>query len=89
MTGRPIGSLATAGFGTALGVIRALSEKGRLEACYCTETRPYNQVHDFPTSNTLFFRNPLGTHLRKGTSSRDVLFFVTQPVPVHPYFFLF
>lgn len=38
------GSLATAGFGTALGVIRALSDKGLLEACYCTETRPYNQV---------------------------------------------
>ncbi|CAM9808278.1 unnamed protein product, partial [Hapterophycus canaliculatus] len=37
------GSLATAGFGTALGVIRALSEEGLLEACYCTETRPYNQ----------------------------------------------
>eukprot|EP00752_Nemacystus_decipiens_P005063 g4597.t1 len=37
------GSLATAGFGTALGVIRALSEKGLLEACFCTETRPYNQ----------------------------------------------
>lgn len=38
------GSLATAGYGTALGVIRALAEKGILEACFCTETRPYNQV---------------------------------------------
>jgi 5-methylthioribose kinase len=37
------GSLATAGFGTALGVIRALHEQGRLEHAYCTETRPYNQ----------------------------------------------
>ncbi|CAM9692751.1 unnamed protein product [Ectocarpus sp. 6 AP-2014] len=37
------GSLATAGFGTALGVIRALDEKGLLASCYCTETRPYNQ----------------------------------------------
>eukprot|EP00904_Undaria_pinnatifida_P005086 jgi/Undpi1/1707/HiC_scaffold_11.g05097.m1 len=37
------GSLATAGYGTALGVIRALAEKGILEACFCTETRPYNQ----------------------------------------------
>ncbi|CAM9656515.1 unnamed protein product [Ectocarpus fasciculatus] len=37
------GSLATAGFGTALGVIRALDEKGLLANCYCTETRPYNQ----------------------------------------------
>ena len=37
------GSLATAGYGTALGVIRSLQEMGRLERVYCTETRPYNQ----------------------------------------------
>ncbi|XP_011865942.1 PREDICTED: methylthioribose-1-phosphate isomerase [Vollenhovia emeryi] len=37
------GSLATAGYGTALGVIRSLHESGRLERVYCTETRPYNQ----------------------------------------------
>ena len=37
------GSLATAGYGTALGVIRKLQEKGLLEHVYCTETRPYNQ----------------------------------------------
>ncbi|KYM89705.1 Methylthioribose-1-phosphate isomerase [Atta colombica] len=37
------GSLATAGYGTALGVIRSLHERGRLEHVYCTETRPYNQ----------------------------------------------
>ncbi|XP_041970486.1 methylthioribose-1-phosphate isomerase [Aricia agestis] len=37
------GSLATAGYGTALGVIRALHESSRLEHVYCTETRPYNQ----------------------------------------------
>lgn len=37
------GSLATAGYGTALGIIRALHEAGRLEHAYCTETRPYNQ----------------------------------------------
>ena len=37
------GSLATAGYGTALGVIRALHEAGNLEHAYCTETRPYNQ----------------------------------------------
>ncbi|GMH04136.1 hypothetical protein Nepgr_005975 [Nepenthes gracilis] len=37
------GSLATAGYGTALGVIRALHSKGILERAYCTETRPYNQ----------------------------------------------
>ena len=37
------GSLATAGYGTALGVVRSLFEMDRLEHCYCTETRPYNQ----------------------------------------------
>lgn len=37
------GSLATAGYGTALGVVRKLKELGKLEQCYCTETRPYNQ----------------------------------------------
>ncbi|XP_022700196.1 methylthioribose-1-phosphate isomerase-like [Varroa jacobsoni] len=37
------GSLATAGYGTALGVIRSLHEAGRLEEVICTETRPYNQ----------------------------------------------
>lgn len=37
------GSLATAGYGTALGVIRKLFEFNRLERVYCTETRPYNQ----------------------------------------------
>ncbi|KAF3439704.1 hypothetical protein FNV43_RR17982 [Rhamnella rubrinervis] len=37
------GSLATAGYGTALGVIRALHTEGVLERAYCTETRPFNQ----------------------------------------------
>jgi methylthioribose-1-phosphate isomerase len=37
------GSLATAGYGTALGIIRSLHEQGKLEHVYCTETRPYNQ----------------------------------------------
>ncbi|KAG6457496.1 methylthioribose-1-phosphate isomerase [Manduca sexta] len=37
------GSLATAGYGTALGVIRSLHAAKRLEHVYCTETRPYNQ----------------------------------------------
>lgn len=33
------GSLATVQFGTALGCIRALHERGVLERAYCTETR--------------------------------------------------
>ncbi|KAF2206035.1 Methylthioribose-1-phosphate isomerase [Delitschia confertaspora ATCC 74209] len=37
------GSLATAGYGTALGVIRSLHSKGSLKHAFCTETRPYNQ----------------------------------------------
>lgn len=37
------GSLATAGYGTALGVIRSLHAKQVLERAYCTETRPYSQ----------------------------------------------
>lgn len=37
------GSLATAGYGTALGVVRRLNELNKLSHCFCTETRPYNQ----------------------------------------------
>ncbi|RYZ63458.1 MAG: S-methyl-5-thioribose-1-phosphate isomerase, partial [Proteobacteria bacterium] len=37
------GSLATAGYGTALGVIRALHEQGLIEHVYVDETRPYLQ----------------------------------------------
>jgi S-methyl-5-thioribose-1-phosphate isomerase len=37
------GSLATGGYGTALGVIRMLHERGALEHVYACETRPYNQ----------------------------------------------
>jgi len=36
-------SLATAGYGTALGVIRSLHSSNSLDQAYCTETRPYNQ----------------------------------------------
>ncbi|HEY8010137.1 MAG TPA: S-methyl-5-thioribose-1-phosphate isomerase [Rudaea sp.] len=37
------GSLATAGFGTALGVIRAGYAKGKIEQVYAGETRPWLQ----------------------------------------------
>ncbi|KAI9224870.1 Methylthioribose-1-phosphate isomerase [Blastocladiella britannica] len=37
------GSLATAGHGTALGIIRSLHAGLHLGHVYCTETRPYNQ----------------------------------------------
>lgn len=37
------GALATAGYGTALGVIRAAIEAGKRISVYCTETRPFLQ----------------------------------------------
>ena len=37
------GSLATAGFGTALGVARELQKRGKLKSIAALETRPYNQ----------------------------------------------
>lgn len=37
------GSLATAGFGTALGVIRAGVARGRIDHVFAGETRPWNQ----------------------------------------------
>ncbi|KAL3943405.1 MAG: hypothetical protein SGBAC_002530 [Bacillariaceae sp.] len=37
------GSLATAGYGTALGVVRSLNESGNLNSISALETRPYNQ----------------------------------------------
>ena len=43
MTHCNTGSLATAGFGTALGVIRAGVAAGRIERVFAGETRPWNQ----------------------------------------------
>lgn len=37
------GALATAGYGTALGIIRATNEKGKKILVYSTETRPFLQ----------------------------------------------
>jgi len=37
------GSLATGGYGTALGIVRSLHESSSLEQVYACETRPYNQ----------------------------------------------
>ena len=37
------GALATAGYGTALGVIRAASEQGKIAMVYADETRPFLQ----------------------------------------------
>lgn len=37
------GAIATGGYGTALGVVRAAHEAGRVEMVYCDETRPLLQ----------------------------------------------
>merc|ERR1719355_56637 len=37
------GALATAGHGTALGIVRTLAKMHKIEHVFCTETRPYNQ----------------------------------------------
>ena len=37
------GKLATPGDGTALGIVRELLRRGKLERLYIAETRPYNQ----------------------------------------------
>uniref|UniRef100_A0A1B6M9X3 Methylthioribose-1-phosphate isomerase n=1 Tax=Graphocephala atropunctata TaxID=36148 RepID=A0A1B6M9X3_9HEMI len=37
------GSLATSSYGTALGIIRSLFAREKIEHVYCTETRPYCQ----------------------------------------------
>ncbi|CBY10920.1 unnamed protein product [Oikopleura dioica] len=51
------GSLATAGYGTALGVIRSLQRENKLKHVFCTETRPYNQGARL-TAYEISFWNP-------------------------------
>jgi methylthioribose-1-phosphate isomerase len=68
------GALATAGYGTALGVIRAAVAAGKKIAVYCDETRPFLQgarltawelMHDgIPT--TLITDNMAGHFLKSG-----------------------
>jgi methylthioribose-1-phosphate isomerase len=52
------GSLATAGYGTALGVIRSLYTAGVLEHAFCTETRPYNQGSRLTAYELVFEKIP-------------------------------
>ncbi|KAJ1480280.1 hypothetical protein T484DRAFT_1901404 [Baffinella frigidus] len=52
------GSLATARYGTALGVIRYLHETNNLEHAFCTETRPYNQGCRLTALELLFEKIP-------------------------------
>jgi len=52
------GSLATCGFGTALGVIRTLYENKDLSHAYFTETRPYNQGSRLTSFELLYEKIP-------------------------------
>lgn len=78
---RNIRSLATAGYGTALGVIRALHTTDNLRHAYCTETRPYLQgarltafelVHENIPS-TLITDNMVGALLADKTKAIDAI----------------
>lgn len=55
------GSLATSGYGTALGVARALQERNKLQSIHCLETRPYNQGSRLTAFEILEENMPNGT----------------------------
>lgn len=55
------GSLATAHYGTALGIARALHSRDKLESIYCLETRPYNQGSRLTAFEILEEHMPNGT----------------------------
>lgn len=66
------GSLATAGYGTALGIIRSLRAMSSLRHAYCTETRPYNQgsrltayelIHDLPSGMSTLITDSMAAAL--------------------------
>ncbi|XP_077117927.1 methylthioribose-1-phosphate isomerase [Ranitomeya variabilis] len=58
MTHCNTGSLATAGYGTALGVVRSLQAMGRLSHVFCTETRPYNQGSRLTAYELVYEKTP-------------------------------
>jgi methylthioribose-1-phosphate isomerase len=53
------GALATGGYGTALGVIRAAHAKGRIERVYADETRPWLQGSRLTAWELLYDRIPV------------------------------
>jgi 5-methylthioribose kinase len=55
------GALATAGYGTALGVARALQERSALQSIHALETRPYNQGSRLTAFEILEQKMPGGT----------------------------
>lgn len=68
------GALATAGYGTALGVIRAAAEQGRAVEVYADETRPFMQGARLTAwellrdgiKTTVITDNMAGTFMRQG-----------------------
>ena len=68
------GALATAGYGTALGVIRAAKEKGKRVSVFATETRPFLQGARLTAWElkkdripvTLITDNAVGSLMRRG-----------------------
>ncbi|KAL7750733.1 S-methyl-5-thioribose-1-phosphate isomerase [Sorochytrium milnesiophthora] len=70
------GSLATAGYGTALGIIRSLHSDGALERVFCTETRPYNQGSRLTAYELVYEKMP-ATLI---TDSMAASLFAQQPV---------
>jgi methylthioribose-1-phosphate isomerase len=68
------GALATAGYGTALGVIRAAAEAGKRVAVYADETRPFLQgarltaweLHKDQIPVTLITDNMAGHFMKRG-----------------------
>src|ERR1700690_1309520 len=69
------GALATAGYGTALGVVRAAKEAGKKIAVFADETRPFLQgsrltaweLHKDKIPVTVIADNMAGTVMRKGS----------------------
>jgi len=55
------GSLATAEYGTALGVARSLHAMNKLESIHCLETRPYNQGSRLTAFEIMEEKMPNGT----------------------------
>lgn len=81
MTHCNAGALATAGFGTALGVIRAAIEEGKKIEVYACETRPYLQgarltaweLHNDNIPVTLITDNMAGYFMKNGTIKKVVV----------------
>mmetsp|Transcript_25370 Transcript_25370/g.35570 ORF Transcript_25370/g.35570 Transcript_25370/m.35570 type:complete len:380 (-) Transcript_25370:641-1780(-) len=63
------GSLATAGFGTALGVARALQNANMLKSITALETRPYNQGSRLTAFEIVEEKMPGGTLICDGAAA--------------------